>query len=839
MNNSKDHLPELLAPAKDWDTLKVAVAAGADAVYVGGKLFSARQFATNFDRQELTAAADYLHLRGRKLYVTVNTLIKQEEIEGLLDYINFLTQIGTDAVILQDLGALHLIRTYWPDLPVHASTQMTIHDHPGVRFLQNLGVERVILSRELSWPEIKDIHEKNQVELEVFVHGALCVAYSGACLFSSLVGGRSGNRGRCAQPCRLTYTLYHTDEQGKTVAVSEEERHLLSPKDLALITAIPELVDAGVRSLKIEGRMKGPEYVGTVVDTYRRALNRFAAAPNEFQVKTEELKALDTVFNRGLSSGYFLGDLGPELMSPDRPNNRGRFIGRVQTYDEKRKRCLIKLEENLSVGDGVEVWVKVGGRVGTIVEDLTVDGEKVEQAQAGSEARFALPKRVKPGDRVFLTSSSFLSQNIQQMLRNDYPGSKLPCTMQVTVAPEQPLILTMTALGKEVTVSSLDKAEIAAKHPLTMETLENHLTRLGDSPFRAEGFSAEIQGNPMLPFSKLNQVRRDAVDRLSSKLLMAHHRAPLDLRIINHRVENTTEKQKRSGPSFLTVFAGNLDLLKVALTAGVSKVIFGGESFTTGFRWSAEHLGEAVELARCAQAKAIIALPRITKEREQKAIENYIQTGHRLQPDGFLVSHLGSLEMVRAVSDLPVYANHSLHFFNTHTLKIFAHQNLAGFTLSPELKKGEIFALIDQADFSRVEMELLVFGALELMVSQFCPVGAWAGQKPPASCPRPCQQGRYFLRDRKDIDFPVVVDEYCRFHLLNSRYLSLLPELESLRDKNLSLRLDLRHQSPELAAKVIEVFQGGLSGAKTTDQTILETILDQGLTKGHYYRGVE
>ncbi|HBR34415.1 MAG TPA: hypothetical protein DD734_07270, partial [Firmicutes bacterium] len=171
--------------------------------------------------------------------------------------------------------------------------------------------------------------------------------------------------------------------------------------------------------------------------------------------------------------------------------------------------------------------------------------------------------------------------------------------------------------------------------------------------------------------------------------------------------------------------------------------------------------------------------------------------------------------------------------------KIFNHQNLAGFTLSPELKKGEIFALIDQADFSRVEMELLVFGALELMVSQFCPVGAWAGQKPPASCPRPCQQGRYFLRDRKDIDFPVVVDEYCRFHLLNSRYLSLLTELENLQDKNLSLRLDLRHQSPELAAKVIEVFQGGLSGAITTDQTVLETILDQGLTKGHYYRGVE
>lgn len=838
MNNSKDHIPEILAPAKDWDTLKVAVAAGADAVYIGGKQFNARQFATNFDRQELSTAADYLHLRGRKLYVTVNTLIKQEEIDDLLDYLNFLAQIGTDAVIIQDLGALHLIRTYWPDLPIHASTQMTIHDHAGAHFLQKLGVERVILARELSWSEIKAIHEKNQVELEVFVHGALCVAYSGACLFSSLVGGRSGNRGRCAQPCRLTYTLYHTDEQGKTVAVSEQGKHLLSPKDLALIAAIPELVEAGVRSLKIEGRMKGPEYVGTVVDTYRKALDRFAAAPTEFRVKTEELKALSTVFNRGFSSGYFLGELGLELMSPDRPSNRGRFIGRVQSYDEKSKRCLIKLEENLTLGDGVEIWVKVGGRVGTIVEDLFVNGVKVQQAPADSEAWFTLPKRVKPGDRVFLTSSSRLSQKIQQMLRNDYPGSKLLCTMQVRVAPEQPLVLTMAALGMEVTVTSPDKAQIASKHPLTFETLKNHLTRLGDSPFCADSFSADIQGDPMLPFSRLNQVRREAVDRLCSKILTAHYRPPLDLRVINHRAENATERPKRSGPSFLTVFAGNLDLTKVAVTAGVSKVIFGGESFTPGFRWSENHLAEAVALARQAKVKAIIALPRITKEREQKTVENYIKIAHSLQPDGFLISHLGSLEMVRAASDLPVYANHSFHFFNTHTLKVFAHQNLAGFTLSPELKKGELFALIDQTDFRPVELELLVFGALELMVSQFCPVGAWAGEKPPTSCHRPCQQGRYFLRDRKEIDFPVVVDEYCRFHLLNSRYLSLLPELESLQDKNLSLRLELRHQSPELAAKVIEVFQEGLKGNNNSDQTVLERILDQGLTKGHFYRGV-
>ena len=840
MKSSKSNLPELLAPAGDWETLKVGVAAGADAVYVGGKLFSARRFAINFDRDELAEAADYLHLRGRKLYVTVNTLIKQEEIDDLLNYINFLSKIGTDAVILQDLGALYLIRTYWPQLPVHASTQMTVHDGAGVRMLQKQGVERVILSRELSWEEIKAICEENQVEIEVFVHGALCVAYSGACLFSSLVGGRSGNRGRCAQPCRLTYTLYQAADHGRLLPVSEKEKHLLSPKDMALITAIPQLIESGVSSLKIEGRMKGPEYVGTVVNSYRKALDRYGEAPEQFRVLREELNALNTVFNRGLSSGYFLGDLGPLLISPDRPNNRGRFIGRVKMYDERRKRCLVKLEEELRAGDGVEVWVKVGGRVGTIVEDLTVNGKKVEAAPAGLEVWFALPQKVKPGDRVFLTSSQRLREKIQQMMRSDYSGSKLPCDLQVKVGPGEPLVFTMEGLGEKVVVTSAEKAQAAKKHPLTEEILYNHLTRLGETPFRAASFTTVIEGEPILSYSQLNQVRREAVARLSEKILAPHRRPPIDLWPVKNQVEEASVPQKRTGPSFLTVFAGNLDLLKVALAAGIPKVIFGGESFTPGFRWTKEYLGTAVELSRKAGAQAIIALPRITREREKKAITNFIRVSHDLQPDGFLLSHLGSLQMVRDHSDLPIYANHSLHFFNPFTLKLLYNQGIAGLTLSPELSKGEVFALIDCQEFGGVEVELLVFGALELMISQYCPVGAWDGGKKPQACPRPCRQRRYFLRDRKNIDFPVLVDEFCRMHLLNSRYLSLLRELNALKDKRLSLRLELRHQDPEEAAKVIQLFQQGLAGGGTEeDQSLLESLLGQGLTRGHFYRGVE
>ncbi len=832
-------IPELLAPAGDWETLKVAVAAGADAVYLGGKSFSARQYAPNFGQEELSRAADYLHLRGRKLYVTVNTLIKQEELDELLSFIAFLYQIGTDAVIVQDLGVLSLIRENWPSFPVHASTQMTVHDSAGARFLQNLGVARVILARELSFEEIKAIKQNCQVELEVFVHGALCVAYSGACLFSSLIGGRSGNRGRCAQPCRLTYTLLQDGVELSTTATSGQ--HLLSPKDLCLLPFLPRLSEAGVCSLKIEGRMKGPAYVGTVVKNYRAALDRMAGDPERFATDPGALQELESVFNRGLSPGYFTGDLGPDLMSPVRPSNRGRFVGRVKEYDGKRRRVLVGLEEEIQEGDGLEIWVKVGGRVGTIVEDLKVGGERVHIAPAGTEAWFALPDQVKPGDRVFLTSSHRLQEEIELMKRNDYPAAQQPCTLKVQVVPGRPLTLALSALGKTVTVASAVPAAEAEKHPLTEETLKNHLTRMGETPFRATGFCAVIEGRPMLPFSQLNQVRREAVALLEREILADCHRQPLPLKVAPSIGAPVSSEQHRRGPSFLTVYAGTLEILKQALAKeAVQKVIVGGESLVPGFTWNEQNLTEAVRLARGKGVRAVIALPRITRERERRRIEDYLRFCCKLAPDGFLVSHLGNLQMVREFTDLPVYANHTLPVFNTYAVALLQAANLKGVTLSPELARKEILALLKRKELADPEVELLVFGALELMISQFCPVGTWVGKQPPRICPRPCRHNRFALRDRKGYVFPVLTDEFCRMHLLNSRYLSLYRELEGLKDFRLSLRLELRHQPPAVAGRVIDLFQEGLmKGVDQQGETVLEAAVGQGLTRGHFYRGVE
>ena len=345
------------------------------------------------------------------MYVTVNTLIKEEADAKLWTTL----PLCMSWELMPDhpgYGAFIRIRRLWPDLEVHASTQMTVTDVAGVRLLQDLGVKRVVLAREVSVGEMAEIYRETGMELEVFVHGALCVSYSGACLFSSLIGGRSGNRGRCAQPCRMEYQLIRACSQTvpgfkeKDLSqVPTEGAHLLSPKDISLLPYLPALAAAGVKSLKIEGRMKSPEYVGTVVRVYRNALHRLEAGAENFTVEPDELQNIETVFNRGLSAGYLHQDLGPELMSARRPSNRGRFLGRVKDYNQQKGRVTVALEAGVREGDGIEVWVKKGGRLGAIVEDLRLNGVRVEEAASGDNVVFALPKSAQPGDRVFLTSS--------------------------------------------------------------------------------------------------------------------------------------------------------------------------------------------------------------------------------------------------------------------------------------------------------------------------------------------------------------------------------------------------------------------------------------------------
>ncbi|MBQ3725756.1 MAG: U32 family peptidase, partial [Selenomonadaceae bacterium] len=354
---------ELLAPAGSFEALRAAVEAGADAVYLAGEKFGARAYAENFAGEQLLKAVEFAHLRGVAVHVTVNTIIADEERDEFAAYIKFLRRANVDALLVQDLGAAALAKELAPEIPLHASTQMTIHNSEGVRVLARLGFTRAVLSRELTLREIEKICRDSPIETEIFIHGALCVCWSGQCLMSSLIGGRSGNRGRCAQPCRLPYEL--VDAGGKNL-LNGAGKFLLSPKDLNTLELLPRLIQTGVTSLKIEGRMKRPEYVATVVKVYRDALDKNFSTD-------EDRRKLAQIFNRDFTTAYLEKNPGKNLISDMRPNNRGVLIGRV--VEVARDKITLKFSEKISAGDQVEIWVKVGGRVTFTVEDFEMRGE--------------------------------------------------------------------------------------------------------------------------------------------------------------------------------------------------------------------------------------------------------------------------------------------------------------------------------------------------------------------------------------------------------------------------------------------------------------------------------
>ena len=353
---------ELLAPAGSFDALKAAVEAGADAVYLAGEKFGARAYAENFAGEQMIKAVEFAHLRGVAVHVTVNTLIADAELDEFAEYLKFLRRANVDALLVQDLGAAALAKKFAPEIPLHASTQMTIHNAEGVKALAELGFSRAVLSRELTLDEIKKICRESPIETEIFIHGALCVCWSGQCLMSSLIGGRSGNRGRCAQPCRLPYEL--VDASGKNLL--NAGKYLLSPKDLNTLELLPQLIETGVSSLKIEGRMKRPEYVATVVKVYRDALDKNFSTP-------EDKRKLAQIFNRDFTTAYLEKNPGKNLISDMKPNNRGVLIGRV--VEVGRDKITLKLGEKLHAGDQIEIWIKVGGRVTFTVEDFDLRGD--------------------------------------------------------------------------------------------------------------------------------------------------------------------------------------------------------------------------------------------------------------------------------------------------------------------------------------------------------------------------------------------------------------------------------------------------------------------------------
>ena len=498
---------ELLAPAGDMNSLKAAVMAGADAIYLGGILFSARAFAGNFTNDELVEAVSFCHLYGVKVYVTCNILIYENEVNKFLEYIDFLHQISVDAVLVQDIGMLDLVHKTYPNLEIHASTQMHIHNLDGVMVASKLGCKRVVLARETPIEVVKDIIKKSNVDIEIFAHGSLCVSYSGECLFSSLIGHRSGNRGSCVGSCRLPYKII--DDKGNKLNHGD---YPLSMKDLNSLEYLKDLIEAGVTSLKIEGRMKSAEYVYTVVRLYRLAIDSYYKN-NEIYIDKQELNNLQKLFSRGFTKGYLFHEDIKNIINSERPNHQGIYIGKVISYHHGY--IEIKLTSDISINDGLRI-VLDHEDYGIVLNEFYVNKNIVKEAHEGDVISLKVKKQIPINSRVLLTKDSKLINEIDKIIESK--PRKIMVNVHVEALLNKELKISVSDGINNISVIG-DIIEKAKNNPTTKNDIIEKMNKLGDTIYQIDKLDIQMDENIFIPFKKFNDLRRNLFDKLNEKRL--------------------------------------------------------------------------------------------------------------------------------------------------------------------------------------------------------------------------------------------------------------------------------------------------------------------------------
>ena len=815
---------ELLAPAGSWEALEAAVNAGADAVYMGGKAFGARQYASNFDREEMTRAVYFAHMHRVRLYITVNTLVDDAEMAELADYLMFLNNVGVDGIIVQDLGVINLARKLVPQLPLHASTQMTVTSLAGVRLCEQNGMERAVLARELSIKDIKTICSSTDTEIEAFIHGALCVCYSGQCLMSSLIGGRSGNRGRCAQPCRLPYKL--TDKNGNDMlAGTDAGQYLLSPKDMNTLEILPQLIEAGVTSYKIEGRMKRPEYVAVVVDAYRRAIDSYLAG--NYNVPEKDLANIEQIFNRDFTTAYMVSRPGRTMMSDRRPNNRGVMVGRVVKLFKGENKAAVKLEKKVSLGDGLEFWVKVGGRVGTTITGMTQDGAEVASALPGTQVVIDVPNGVRMNDRVFRTFDAELMEYAGKFY-GDKAKRRIPVDAVVTAKMGQPLTVELTDDEGNTGYGETNFiTEAARKHALDEAAVRKQVDRLGTTEYALNSLTCELDDGVMVPMSEINEARRMAAEALDAARLEAF--APK--RVEKHKIDIELVRAEKKVPkkhALLTVRCDTASKAQAALAAGADYIIFGGDLFSTKIITDADY-EKVAELANKYGAKWAAGTPRIISQGQEAFYAKQFAKWQSLNPDTVYINNVGLWQLAKENCTTPLWADMALNVYNSQSLDFWQSLGAKGAVLSAELTLKQVEHL---CAVSRIPLECMVQGRIEMMVSEYCAGSSFLGNLHKGKCTFNCGQP-LFLNDRKDASFPLVGDQNCRMHVLNAHDLSLLANLKAVQDAGVErMLIDARYYSDDETAKTVALYKGVMSGELTQEDNLPHT------TRGHYFRGV-
>ncbi|OON95566.1 MAG: hypothetical protein ATN31_10785 [Candidatus Epulonipiscioides saccharophilum] len=739
---------ELLAPVGKLENAYAAIENGADAIFLGAQNFNARVNAQNFDPEQMNLILEYAKLRNVKSYITVNTIIKDDELPQMHKLLENLQNLNVDAIIIQDLGILNLAKKYFPDLKLHASTQLSAHSYEDVLFLKNQGFSRVVLARELSLDEIIRIKNEVDIELETFVHGALCYSYSGQCSFSNVIGHRSGNRGSCAQPCRMTYSLYKSFE--KYDECISDNSYLLSLKDLCSLKILPDLVNAKIDSFKIEGRMKSPEYVASVVSTYRKYLDNLSASINNV-----DLDNLKSIFNRGnFSTGYYNQEPNINMITQVTPKNIGLKIGKIMKFDKKSKLATIYTQYDLNKGDGIEVWNNsrhVGVGINKVYNQNTEFNIKLDYAQVGAD--------------VYMTKNHNLVKSLKKTYEKLQRKRKINAHFYGKVG--QKIQLKFICQNIEITVIG-DPLDIAINAPTSKDQIEEKIKKLGNTPFEIDYLDINFDDNAFLSISALNDLKRKAVEKLMEVIMFS------PTKIVEEYKPITIHKNSDK----ISIQVYSKDQLKVALDFPKVDVIY------YPFDYKFEKSVEAIKLAKSLNKKMVITLPYIM---HSDLFDKY--KGDILE----LAVQYNVTFLCRTLGQVNLCSRLNLNFEVDYNLNVSNAEHAQFYT---SLGAKQITASNEFYDNQDPTLQKVVYGHYPIMTTKQCLLNHYGH----------CKKNQYkkneqfYIKDRKNINWNIKTDcDACTMQIFTPKHLSNL-------DYKGNIRLDFTFESAEKMRKIIRKF---------------------------------
>lgn len=834
--------PELLSPAGSLDAVRAALANGADAVYLGAERFNARDEGAQLTLAEVGEACRLAHERGKRIYLTLNILLKPAELADALMFLGEAIDLGVDAAIVQDVGLVRLIRKVYPGFELHGSTQMTVHDQSGARVMHELGIERVVLARENTLDDIRAIHGAvPELGLESFIHGALCISYSGQCYMSGMISERSANRGSCAQSCRKDYVL--TDAAN---GAELDRGFLISAKDLAASEHLAGIADAGIGCLKIEGRKKRPEYVATVTSGYRTFLDRLAEGDRSAPTPTE-MEPLVQIYSRGFTGGMYGGRAGREYITRSHPDNRGRELGDVLRHEGRE--LIVRVSSALQRGDGV--GFEAPGSVGGASVGFTVGEVRTLSSDAqGAVQAVALPPRITVGDgwRVVRSSEAALLERARASyaaLPSAIRQRKTRIDVRVFGSAGAPLKAVFTADDETITVRSEVNLAPASRRALDAATLREQLGRLGETPFVLGALDADaLPAGLFLPISELNHLRQQAVDELLQRRDWAHQsiiadrRARVDEALAvrhdepSHVVSSTNDAAEASREFDLVASVFNLDDARAAVDAGATTVVL--DPFLRHPTPPVTRVKALAEELKQRGVRLRLRTPSIVRPEERRVVQKWLDLGLPM-----VSGHLGIVaELGRAGRD--VVADYAVNVFNQHTARELFTLGAKRIVLSIELTTDEMLAL--SAPWEGTGFDVFLYGRPEGMTIEHCVLSA-AFDRTPTTCRDLCVQKHtnVQLTDPAGYQFAVATDSACRNRLLHSRPVEggeYLPRLWRGGIRNYHLVFNVVGDPIAQVVSGYRAMLEELAASGRTSQNAVRPALNHAFTRGHFARAV-